>query len=105
MSAKAPFETIVARHGARVLRVCRAVVGAADADDAWSATFLAALRAYPDLPPDANVEACPVTIAHRKAFDLIRADRRRAVPVADLPEGASRARGPQLAGHSPGAAG
>jgi DNA-directed RNA polymerase specialized sigma24 family protein len=31
---KAPFEAVVARHGATVLRVVRAVVGHADADDA-----------------------------------------------------------------------
>ena len=40
----------MAEHGPTVLRVCRAVLGPADADDAWSETFLAALRAYPDLP-------------------------------------------------------
>ena len=50
MTAKQPFEAIVAQHGPTVLRVCRAVLGRADADDAWSETFLAALRAYPDLP-------------------------------------------------------
>ena len=44
---KLPFEVIVERHGATVLRVARAVVGPADADDAWSETFLAALKAYP----------------------------------------------------------
>ena len=86
MSARQPFEAIVAAHGPVVLRVCRAVLGAADADDAWSETFLAALRAYPDLPGDANVEAWLVRIAHRKAIDVIRAAARRAVPVADLPE-------------------
>jgi RNA polymerase sigma factor (sigma-70 family) len=69
-----------------VLRVCRAVLGPADADDAWSETFLAALRAYPDLPADANVEAWLVTIAHRKAIDVTRAAARRAVPVADPPD-------------------
>jgi RNA polymerase sigma factor (sigma-70 family) len=69
-----------------VLRVCRAVVGPVAADDAWSETFLAALRAYPDLPPGSNVEAWLVTIAHRKAIDLLRAESRRAVPTADLPE-------------------
>ena len=40
--------------------------------------FLAALRAYPDLAPDANVEAWLVTIAHRKAIDVTRAAARRA---------------------------
>jgi DNA-directed RNA polymerase specialized sigma24 family protein len=64
---KPPFEAVVSQHGPMVLRVCRAVLGWADADDAWSETFLAALRAYPDLPADANVEAWLVTIAHRKA--------------------------------------
>ena len=51
VTAKPPFEAIVAEHGATVLRVCRAVLGPADADDAWSETFLAALKAYPRLPP------------------------------------------------------
>ena len=86
MSAKPPFEAIVAAHGPVVLRVCRAVLGPADADDAWSETFLAALRAYPGLPGDANVEAWLVRIAHNKAMDATRAAARRAVPVPDLPE-------------------
>ena len=78
------------RHGPTVLRVCRAVVGPDAADDAWSETFLAALRAYPELPPGSNVEAWLVTIAHRKAVDQLRATARRAVPLADLPESCSR---------------
>ena len=81
-----PFEEVVARHGATVLRVCRAVVGPVDAEDAWSETFLSALRAYPDLSEDANVEAWLVTIAHRRALDLGRAGSRRAVPTDSLPE-------------------
>lgn len=85
VSVKEPFERVVQRHGATVLRVCRAVVGPHDADDAWSETFLAALRAWPDLPDDANVEAWLVTIAHRKAIDQVRAASRRAVPLAELP--------------------
>jgi RNA polymerase sigma factor (sigma-70 family) len=86
MRGKQPFEAVVAAHGATVLRVCRAVLGPADADDAWSETFLSALRAYPDLPADANVEAWLVTIAHRKAIDVTRAAGRRALPVAEVPE-------------------
>ena len=86
---KAPFEAVVATHGATVLRVTRAVLGHADADDAWSETFLAALRAYPDLPAGANVEAWLVTIAHRKAVDVTRARARRAVPVGEPPERAA----------------
>jgi RNA polymerase sigma factor (sigma-70 family) len=81
-----PFEQIVTDHGPMVLRVCRAVVGPVDAEDAWSETFLAALKAYPDLPADANVEAWLVTIAHRKAIDITRARARRPVVVETVPE-------------------
>ena len=83
---KQPFEQVVADHGPTVLRVCRAVLGPDDAEDAWSETFLAALKAYPDLEPDANVEAWLVTIGHRKAIDVKRAEVRRAVPVEMVPE-------------------
>jgi RNA polymerase sigma factor (sigma-70 family) len=83
---KQPFETLVAGHGPTVLRVCLAVLGPSEADDAWSETFLSAMKAYPDLPEDANVEAWLVTIAHRKAIDVIRAAARRAIPVDELPE-------------------
>jgi RNA polymerase sigma factor (sigma-70 family) len=86
---KQPFETIVADHGATVLRVCRAVLGPIDADDAWSDTFLSALKAYPDLPADANVEAWLVTIAYRKAIDVTRSRSRRALPVAEVPDRSS----------------
>lgn len=87
-----PFEQVVAEHGPTVLRVCRAVLGPADAEDAWSETFLSALKAYPDLDPGANVEAWLVTIAHRKAIDVKRAAARRALPVEDVPEPATSER-------------
>ncbi len=80
-----PFEAVVEAHGALVWRVCRALLGDADADDAWAETFLAALRAYPRLAPDSNVAGWLVTIAHRKALDSIRASGRRAVPTAEVP--------------------
>jgi RNA polymerase sigma factor (sigma-70 family) len=83
-----PFERVVAAHGDTVLRVCRAVLPRCDADDAWSETFLSAMRAYPDLPVDANVRAWLVTIAHRKAIDVTRSSARRALPVAVVPDGA-----------------
>ena len=86
VTGKRAFEAIVVEHGPTVLRVCRAVVGFADADDAWSETFLSALKAYPDLPVDANVEAWLVTIAHRKAVDAVRSRGRRAIPTDQLPD-------------------
>ncbi len=86
MNMKQPFETVVVQHGVTVLRVCRALLQVHDADDAWSETFLAAMRAYPDLPETANVEAWLVTIARRKAIDVHRAAKRIPLPVAELPE-------------------
>ena len=89
MTGKPTFERIVTVHGPTVLRVCRAVVGAADADDAWSETFLSAMRAYPDLPVEANVEAWLVTIAHRKAIDVTRKTARSPIPMAVPPDTAT----------------
>jgi len=86
VTTKQPFETIVSDHGPTVLRVCRAVLGSIDADDAWSEAFLSAMKAYPELPASANVEAWLVTIAHRKAIDVTRAGARRAIPTEKLPE-------------------
>jgi RNA polymerase sigma factor (sigma-70 family) len=85
-----PFEDIVAQHGPVVLRVCRALLARADADDAWSETFLSALRAYPDLREDSNVRGWLVTIAHRKALDHLRRASRSPSPRADVPEAAGR---------------
>jgi len=85
MSMK-PFEQIVAEHGPTVLRVCRAVLGPHEAEDAWSETFLSAMRAYPELRPGSNIQAWLVTIAKRKAIDQRRALARSPLPVEELPE-------------------
>src|SRR5919108_3710118 len=76
-----PFEANVAEHGQVVMRVCRALLGPSEAEDAWSETFLAALRAYPSLRPGSNVRGWLVTIAHNKAVDQIRARLRVPVPA------------------------
>lgn len=81
-----PFEALVERYGPVVLRVCWAVVGPTLAEDAWSETFLAALRAYPKLPAGSNVEAWLVTIARNKAIDQLRAQARRPEPMEHVPE-------------------
>lgn len=89
-----PFDTVVTEHGPVVLRVLRGALGAADADDAWQETFIAALQAYPRLRVDSNVRAWLMTIAHRKAIDAARARGRRAFPVDEVPDPAG--------GHRPG---
>lgn len=86
MRVKQPFETVVSEHARTVWRVCRALVGPVDADDAWSETFLSGLKAYPDLAGDANVEAWLITIAHHMAIDIIRARTHRALPIDHIPE-------------------
>lgn len=86
-----PFEDVVAEHGSTVMRVCRAIVGPPDADDAWVDTFVAALRAYPRLRPDSNVRGWLVTIAHNCSVDIVRGARRRPTPVGELPERGSTA--------------
>src|SRR2546421_10093148 len=81
-----PFQTLLDAHGADVHRFLAASVGRLDADDAYQETWLAALRAYPRLRDAANLRSWVLTIAHRKAIDLVRARRRAAVPVSDVPE-------------------
>ncbi|NNG20938.1 sigma-70 family RNA polymerase sigma factor [Naumannella sp. ID2617S] len=90
---RTPFDQVVREHGRTVLRVCRAALPAADADDAWSETFLSALRGWPELAEDANVEAWLVTIARRRCLDVLR--RRHPIPVDQPPESASPLGNPQ----------
>lgn len=81
-----PFDDVVTEHGLTVLRVCRALLGPQDAEDAAADAMLAALQAYPQLRPDSDVRAWLVTIAHRKAIDVHRRRTRQAVPLADMPD-------------------
>lgn len=78
---RAAFDTAVQQHGPTVLRVCRAVLGPGpDADDAWSETFLSALRAWPELAEDTDIEAWLVRVAHRRAVDVVRRSARTPAP-------------------------
>ncbi len=84
--ATTPFEAVVREHGPHVLHVCAAIVGGSEAEDAWSETFLAALRAWPDLPDDLDPRAWLTVVARRKCLDQLRARARRAAPSERLPE-------------------
>lgn len=86
MKTLPPFQRLLDDHADAVLRFCIASVGRHDADDAFQETYLSAMKAYPRLRPDSDCKAWLMTIAHRKALDVHRARKRRAVPVAEPPE-------------------
>ncbi len=76
-----PFQALLDAHSADVHRFLIAIVGRVDADDCYQETWLAALRAYPQLRDASNLRSWVFTIAHRKAIDQVRARARRPVPV------------------------
>jgi RNA polymerase sigma factor (sigma-70 family) len=85
-SAPPPFQAFLDEHRDAVWRFLVASVGRGEADDCFQETFIAALRAYPQLRTrrrEHNLRAWVLTIAHRKAMDSHRARARRATPVAD----------------------
>ena len=81
-----PFQTLLDEHAADVMGVLRGAVGRAGAEDCFQETFLAALRAYPELGDASNLRGWLLTIAQRKAIDYHRANGRKAIPMADPPE-------------------
>jgi RNA polymerase sigma factor (sigma-70 family) len=84
-----PFQTLLDAHGRDVHRFLVASVGRVDADDCYQETWLSALRAYPKLTDASNLRSWIFTVAHRKVIDHVRAKRRVAVPVGDVPEPAA----------------
>ncbi len=81
-----PFSRFLEEHRAAVYRYLVAAVGPTEADDCFQETFLAALRAYPQVRDDGGLRSWILTIASRKAIDHARARARRAVPVEAVPE-------------------
>jgi RNA polymerase sigma factor (sigma-70 family) len=85
-SALPPFQAFLDEHREAVWRFLVASVGRAEADDCFQETFIAALRAYPQLRRrrrEHNLRAWVLTIAHRKALDAHRARRRAPMPLAE----------------------
>jgi RNA polymerase sigma factor (sigma-70 family) len=80
-----PFEHVVAEHGETVWRVSRGLLRQHDAEDAWSETFVAALAAWDRFEGD-RVRGWLVTIAHRKALDVLRASARIVIPEEGVPD-------------------
>ncbi len=77
-----PFQRFLDANRDAVWRFLVSVVGPVEAEDCFQETFIAALRAYPQLRADSNLHAWVLTIAHRKALDAHRGRARRAVPIA-----------------------
>lgn len=90
--ARPPFQAFLEEHRSAVLGFLLAMVGPGDADDCFQETFLAALRAYPELRNDRNLRSWVLTIAHRKAIDHIRSRSRSATPLpeAETPDRGAR---------------
>lgn len=90
-----PFQRFLDEHRTVVYRFLAAAVGPDDAEDCFQETFLAALRAYPNLTDARNLRGWVLAIATRKAIDAGRARRRGPEPVPDVAgllseEGAAR---------------
>ena len=107
-AAEAAFETLLARHGAMVLTVCRQVLGDAHAaEDAFQATFLVVVRRAGSLRvrepgslgPWLHGVAYRIALKARQASARRRArEHRVAVPAIGTPSRGDRAR------RAPGAA-
>jgi len=79
-----PFQVFLEEHRTLVYRFLLASVGPNEADDCFQETFLAALRAYPNLRDAGNLRGWVLAIATRKAIDAGRRRARRPVPMADI---------------------
>jgi len=78
-----PFQSLIDDHGRALHRFLVATIGPGDADDCYQETWLAALRAYPEVRDASNLRGWLFTIGHRKAIDAARARKRRATPIAE----------------------
>jgi RNA polymerase sigma factor (sigma-70 family) len=81
-----PFQRLLDDHAVGVHRYLVAAVGINDAADVFQETFLAALRAYPDLRSAANLRGWLFTVARNKALDHHRRRAHRPIPVAVVPD-------------------
>ncbi len=83
-----PFQELVDAYWRDVARLCAALAGPDDAEDAAQRAWLNALRAYPRLRHGRNLRGWLLTVAARAATDGHRDRARRPVPVDPVPEAA-----------------
>lgn len=92
MNELPPFQHLLDAHGSEVHRFLVASAGVRAAEDLWQETFLAALRAYPDLERGSNLRAWLFTIARSKLIDGWRRQARGPEPMAEVPDSATQDR-------------
>jgi RNA polymerase sigma factor (sigma-70 family) len=88
-----PFERFYEERKDEIFGYLARLLGREAAEDAFQETFLRALRAYPKLEHGRHLRAWAFTIATRVAVD----ERRKAAPVAEPPEIATRDERPAYA--------
>jgi RNA polymerase sigma factor (sigma-70 family) len=88
-----PFERFYEERKDEIFGYLARLLGREAAEDAFQETFLRALRAYPKLEHGRHLRAWAFTIATRVAVD----ERRKATPVAEPPEIATRDERPAYA--------
>jgi RNA polymerase sigma factor (sigma-70 family) len=89
MTRLPPFQAFLDDNAERVWRFLVGCVGPVEAEDCFQETFLAALRAYPELRRAGNLTGWVMRIAHSKAMDSHRGRARRPRAVAEVPERAA----------------
>lgn len=84
-----PFQHLVDEHWRDVARLAHALAGPVDGDDVAQQAWTQALTAYTGLRDGRNLRGWLMTITARCATDVYRSRSRRAVPVAELHDGAA----------------
>jgi RNA polymerase sigma factor (sigma-70 family) len=97
-----PFQALLDAYRGDVYRFLVATVGPVDADDCFQETWIAALRAYPQLRRADNLRGWLLRIAQRKAIDSHRARGRRPRPSDSLTETAAAPSAPAIEDGEPG---
>ena len=100
-----PFQTLLDQHRGDVYRFLVATAGPGDADDCFQETWIAALRAYPELRRTDNLRGVAVPDRPEQGDRLAPLARTPAVPVESVPGGTAAAPAAAAPGRRTGALG